>query len=113
MVGQCASSDKWRYARCTDALLYCCARTHFLIHSYTHTHTHMCTHTQLTHIPLPTAQVLPAGWWVGIELDSPTGKNDGEVKGVRLFRCAAQCGAVCRPSALSAAAEGKNDDDEL
>ena len=44
---------------------------------------------------------LPAGFWVGVELDEPTGKNDGEVKGVRLFTCAENCGAVARPSTLT------------
>ena len=31
---------------------------------------------------------LPLGWWIGVELDDESGKNDGEVKGVRLFQCA-------------------------
>ncbi len=44
---------------------------------------------------------LPAGYWAGIELDAPTGKNDGEVKGVRLFTCAAMHGGVMRPSTLT------------
>ena len=48
---------------------------------------------------------LPKGWWAGVELDTPTGKNDGEVKGVRLFTCADNCGAVCRPSTLMPEAE--------
>ena len=43
---------------------------------------------------------LPKGWWLGIELDDATGKNDGEVKGVRLFSCEPNHGAVMRPSAV-------------
>ena len=27
------------------------------------------------------------GWWLGIELTTPDGKHDGEVKGYRYFRC--------------------------
>jgi tubulin-folding cofactor B len=45
-------------------------------------------------------EVLPKGWWVGVELDSPTGKNDGEVKGIRLFTCGPNKGAVMRPSTI-------------
>ena len=37
---------------------------------------------------------------LGIELDDATGKNDGEVKGVRLFSCEPNHGAVMRPSAV-------------
>ena len=52
---------------------------------------------------------LPAGFWVGVELDEATGRNDGEVKGVRLFTCDANRGAVARPSTLTPleAGEGK------
>lgn len=38
------------------------------------------------------------GSWVGLELDVPKGKNDGEVKGERYFDCAPKYGLFCRPS---------------
>ena len=41
---------------------------------------------------------LPKGYFLGCELDEAVGKNDGEVKGVRLFQCDANKGAVLRPS---------------
>ena len=43
---------------------------------------------------------LPEGVWVGVELDEPLGKSDGEVKGVRIFQCAPLHGATLRASAL-------------
>ena len=43
---------------------------------------------------------LPKGVWCGVELDEPTGKNDGLVKGVRLFTCGENRGAVLRPSTV-------------
>ena len=55
---------------------------------------------------------LPKGWWVGIELDLPTGKNDGEVRGVRLFTCGENCGAVSRPSSLTIV-DTEEDADEI
>ena len=41
------------------------------------------------------------GQWVGIELKGPTGKNDGEVKGVRYFTCKPAHGMFVRPSAVA------------
>jgi hypothetical protein len=44
---------------------------------------------------------LPKGFWCGVELDDASGRNDGEVKGVRLFTCDANRGAVLRPSGVT------------
>jgi len=37
------------------------------------------------------------GWWVGVQYDDPVGKNDGSVKGQRLFECAPDFGGFLRP----------------
>jgi hypothetical protein len=37
------------------------------------------------------------GQFVGVELDEPKGKNDGEVKGVRYFSCTRNHGLLARP----------------
>ncbi|KAF7171977.1 hypothetical protein CNMCM6106_006283 [Aspergillus hiratsukae] len=46
-----------------------------------------------------------AGDWVGIELDDPTGKNDGSVQGERYFDCEPGFGMFIRPSAVAAIVE--------
>jgi len=40
------------------------------------------------------------GTWVGIELDKPSGKNDGSVKGFRYFQCEPLFGSFVRPDAV-------------
>jgi hypothetical protein len=41
------------------------------------------------------------GPWVGVQLDSAVGKNDGSVDGTRYFRCRAGYGIFVRPSHVS------------
>ncbi|KAK7862050.1 hypothetical protein R5R35_011474 [Gryllus longicercus] len=41
-----------------------------------------------------------SGTWVGVELDAPTGKNDGTVQGVQYFSCRPKCGIFVRADKL-------------
>jgi tubulin-folding cofactor B len=51
------------------------------------------------YIPRYVGQIpqMPIGWWIGVKLDEPLGKNDGSVKGARYFTCDPAYGCFIRP----------------
>lgn len=40
---------------------------------------------------------LAGGYWIGVKLDEPLGKNDGSINGRRYFQTDENCGAFARP----------------
>ncbi|XP_022234974.1 centrosome-associated protein 350-like isoform X3 [Limulus polyphemus] len=53
------------------------------------------------------ATVFAPGVWAGVELDTPTGKNDGSVAGVRYFQCKPRFGIFVRPDKLNLDKRGR------
>ncbi|XP_022249018.1 kinesin-like protein KIF13A isoform X2 [Limulus polyphemus] len=53
------------------------------------------------------ATVFAPGVWAGVELDTPTGKNDGSVDGVRYFQCKPRFGIFVRPDKLNIDKRGR------
>lgn len=54
-----------------------------------------------------------SGWYIGIELDEPLGKNDGSVKGVRYFQCPSNFGLFARPDLVEVGDFRPFDEDEI
>lgn len=51
--------------------------------------------------------LLQAGTWVGVELDTPQGKNDGSVQGIQYFECKPKHGIFVRCDKLIADKRGR------
>merc|ERR1719356_1616368 len=66
--------------------------------------------TELTgHVRFLGATEFAEGEWVGVELDTPSGKNDGSVKGVQYFSCPRNHGVFVRQSACVKAEPAEGD----
>lgn len=50
---------------------------------------------------------LQGGTWIGIELDTPTGKNDGTVQNIQYFSCKPKHGIFVRGDKLIQDKRGK------
>ena len=59
---------------------------------------------------VPEAQT---GWFVGVALDEPYGKNDGTIKGKRYFECLPNYGLFLRPNALEVGDFPPLDEEEI
>ncbi|XP_072906710.1 CAP-Gly domain-containing linker protein 4 isoform X5 [Hemitrygon akajei] len=61
--------------------------------------------TKLATKPVPTITKKNAGYWYGIELDKPNGRNNGSVGGVQYFTCQPKHGVFAPPSRVQRATE--------
>ena len=66
--------------------------THSCTHAHMHTHAHFLFHSLFSSsqggiIHFGGTTEFAAGQWAGVELDEPTGKNDGSYMGIRYFTC--------------------------
>lgn len=59
---------------------------------------------------VPEAQT---GWFIGVALDEPYGKNDGTIKGKRYFECLPNYGLFVRPNALEVGDFPPLDEEEI
>jgi len=84
-----AKALRRRAPRCVDVNVSCVLRATI----YTHTRAYQSTGDDLSD--------MPAGRWVGIVYDEPVGKNDGTVKGTRLFKCKKNHGHLLRPDKVT------------
>ncbi len=53
-----------------------------------------------------------SGYWVGLRLDSPSGKNDGSVQGTQYFECPPLHGLFVRPGQLKIINESTSSESE-
>lgn len=63
-------------------------------------------------------EIHQSAFWVGVEFDEPTGKNDGTIQGKRYFDCKPNYGSFLKPSMVeigdfAVQDEFDDDDDEL